>query len=81
MSKVNVSLYVTLGGIILGKVLLEVGLDRQCSQLVLCLFTGLLGRFLRVAEVLVFLGVVYTLDGMWVWVSVQLVVCCCLISD
>ena len=66
MSKVNVSLYMTLGGVILGKVLLEVRLDRQCQQLVLCLSAGLLGRFLRVAEVLVFLGVVYALDGVWV---------------
>ena len=45
------------------------------------LSTGLLGWFLRVAEVLVFPVVVYTLDGVWVWVSVQLVMCCCLIPD
>ena len=71
----------TLGGIILGKVLLKLRLGRRCQQLVKCLSAGLLGRFLRAAEVLVFLGVVYALDGVWVWISFQLVVCCCLISD
>ena len=43
MSKVNVSLYVTLGGVILGKVLLGVRLNRRCQPLVMCLSAGLLG--------------------------------------
>ena len=62
-----------------GIIKVEVGSSVSAACQVFVCWT--IGRFLRAAEVMVFSGFVYALDGVWVWMSFQLVVWCCLISD